>query len=308
MAWEFVDASSESLSDGTSLSSLANPLTFSCWFYPTSEDYMQLFTFADNSVGSERLGLEYDGSDIPGNAFCAAYVSTGINTKKALGTLSIDTINEWHHVVGVFTSDTSRDCYVDGANKGSNTESIIFPTNMDTVGIGAVLDTNQEFSNSRIAEAAIWNVALTTTEIESLAAGYSPSFIRPQSLIYYPSLMGATDPPIDSISGTALTKGGTPTLADHAPIIYPYIAPPLAVTIRLNHLSNLPASSIPISSHVPQFVISGFENTDIPLNTIQQTNHAPTFDLVKISSPALFKSPRRVIQNNSHQTIIKQRL
>lgn len=70
--------------------------------------------------------------------------------------------------------------------------------------------------NGLLAECAIWSVALTDDEINSLAKGFKPSRIRPQSLVFYAPLVRAA---IDVRQGLALTPVNSPTVADH-PRVY----------------------------------------------------------------------------------------
>jgi hypothetical protein len=41
------------------------------------------------------------------------------------------------------------------------------------------------FVNAKIAEAAIWNIALTNDEVLSLSKGFAPYLIRPMNLRFY---------------------------------------------------------------------------------------------------------------------------
>jgi hypothetical protein len=77
--------------------------------------------------------------------------------------------------------------------------------------------------NGTIAEAAVWNTALTDDEMRALGKGVSPQLVRPANLIYYvPAVRDVLD-----VKGNALTVTGT-TVADHSPVIYagPSFPPP----------------------------------------------------------------------------------
>ena len=61
--------------------------------------------------------------------------------------------------------------------------------------------------------------ALTDAEAAILAAGYSPLFVRPQSIrAYWPLIRGSAD----RVGGFALTEHNAPTVEDQSPVIYPY--------------------------------------------------------------------------------------
>jgi hypothetical protein len=84
--------------------------------------------------------------------------------------------------------------------------------------------------DGRIGEAAIWNVALNQAECEALAAGFSPLFIRPASLVNYWDMVLNADPLVDRMGNDNLTATNTPTQAgNHPPIIMPR-APILGIT------------------------------------------------------------------------------
>ncbi len=68
----------------------------------------------------------------------------------------------------------------------------------------------------RIADAAIWNVALTADEIASLADGMTCDKVRPQSLVFYAPLIRTLQ---DLKSGLTITNNNTATVADH-PRVY----------------------------------------------------------------------------------------
>jgi hypothetical protein len=52
-----------------------------------------------------------------------------------------------------------------------------------------------------------------------LAAGFSPLFVRPQSLVAYWPLIRDNDN--DIVGGYDMTAYNTPTVAAHPPVIYP---------------------------------------------------------------------------------------
>lgn len=70
-----------------------------------------------------------------------------------------------------------------------------------------------------IAEAAIWNVALSDAEIAMLAKGLSPLRVRPASLVSYVPMNGAASPVIDIVAGAGWAPSGI-TAASSNPRIY----------------------------------------------------------------------------------------
>jgi len=103
----------------------------------------------------------------------------------------------WHHLCGVFAASDDRTAYLDGGNKGTDATDLS-PDYVDLTAIGAFKDnTPGEYCSGRIAEAAIWNVALTDAEVAILADGFSPLLVRPASLVAYWPLIGRYSPEID---------------------------------------------------------------------------------------------------------------
>lgn len=125
--------------------------------------------------------------------------------------------NTWHHVCGVFASNTSRTIYLDGAGSATNTTSLT-PTLIDIVTIAAARKSGNvdNYLNGSLAEVAIWNAALTEPEAKSLSAGMSPKLVRPQSLVLYVPLIRS---PQDQKAALAFTTQGSPTVATH-PRVY----------------------------------------------------------------------------------------
>lgn len=78
------------------------------------------------------------------------------------------------------------------------------------------------FADGRVAEAAIWNVALTASEVAALAKGVSPLQIRPASLQAYWPLIGRQSPEPDWVGGFNLTLTNAPANAAHVPVMPPY--------------------------------------------------------------------------------------
>ena len=68
----------------------------------------------------------------------------------------------------------------------------------------------------RIADAAIWNAALTASEIASLAKGMTCDKVRPQSLVFYAPLVRDLQ---DVRGGLTITNNNTATVANH-PRVY----------------------------------------------------------------------------------------
>ena len=214
MARLFDDANNQYLTNAASPVS-TEPITLACWFNSNDgtivQDLIAVFDGSANVISIEASGGA--GGDpvvalslINGGAsFAIAETSTGY------------TANTWHHACGVFASHTSRIAYIDGGSAGSNTDSIVTPA-LSVVYIGVLFPATRPMSGM-IAEAAIWNVALTAAEVAVLATGVSPLMVRPESLVAYWPLVRDLN---DRVGGLVLTTSASaPTVADHIRVFYP---------------------------------------------------------------------------------------
>ena len=96
--------------------------------------------------------------------------------------------------------------------------------------------------SGHIAEAAIWNVALTAAEVTVLAKGVSPLFIRRQNLVAYWPLYGLHSPETDfSGNNRVMTLNNGPTRGNHPPVVpmkwarssgMPFIPPSVVASLR----------------------------------------------------------------------------
>lgn len=190
----------------------AVPLTMAGWFYPTSAangTIMGCFTSGSAfNRNSFRLGVDTSPSVI-------ALTSDGASVGNATTTASA-TLNAWNHAAGVFTGIASRDSYLNGGNKGSNTTSLT-PSGIDrtSIGIGDGSTASTPFHNTgMLAELGWWNVALDAAEIAALAAGVPPPLVRPQSLMAYVPIVRD----LVAWKGGAFAITGSLTVADHCRI------------------------------------------------------------------------------------------
>jgi hypothetical protein len=133
---------------------------------------------------------------------------------------------DWHSMVGTWddTFNGGAGCeifwYVDGESLTdtiSSGQSRI--ENYDRVAFGMLRDNSPGSPfDGKAADIAMWDVILTPAEAAIYIAGYSPLFIRPQSLVAYWPLIRPT---YDIIGGLTMTAGGSPVVSAHQPIIYP---------------------------------------------------------------------------------------
>lgn len=216
MARTFVRSSSEYLINESAVLTAA-PCTFACFFNSASITVSQaLIGIGDASATNTWFLMELGGA-IGGDPIRAFARESGTNGRaETTAGYSADTD---HHACTVFTSTTLRAAFLDGINKGTNTDTIT-PSGLDRTTIGVLprsaLDNSMD---GDIWEAGIWNAALSDNEVAMLANGFSPLLVRRQNLILYVPLVRDIDR--DIIGGLNFSVGGTPTVSPHRRIIYP---------------------------------------------------------------------------------------
>jgi hypothetical protein len=193
------------------------PFTMAAWYYVTDANFRSIMFIGDLSSSSNYHELYVNGTDTVRARTRAGGANEAVTTTTG-------SLNNWEHACGVWTSATDRAAFLDGGGKGTETTSRT-PTGIDRTSIGRRSDSSPEIPfNGRIAEAAIWSVALSDAEVALLAKGYSPLFIQPQNLAGYWPLIALGDIQ-DRVGDLNMTAFNTPVTAVHPPkIIYP--APP----------------------------------------------------------------------------------
>jgi hypothetical protein len=216
MARSFVASSSQYLLRGELVRD-SYPLTLACWFRSTNADAWQsLISLSDSSSGNHYINLEIRG-DLVDQVRIIVRDAAGYEYANSTSGYSANT---WHHACGVAASSTDRRAFIDGGSKGTNSDAKSFPSYVSRTGIGALVRSIiSACMDGHIAEAAVWGAALTDAEVAILAEGYSPPFVRRQSLIAYWPLIRDVD--IDIAGGYHLTGYNSPGIAPHPRVIYP---------------------------------------------------------------------------------------
>jgi hypothetical protein len=187
---------STSYLEKTSLPVVNVPITIAAWFNSTVINSLTkvMVQYAAEPVGGA--------SGTTGNSALTLrlVLSTGIvqaahsqNNGTAVGNSDLTgataAINTWQHGAAKFTSMTSRTAYLNGVPGIENTtlrNSVDYDNVIIGRGSGGTYSlTSLSTWTGRLAEVGIWAAALTDSEILSLARGYRPTMIRPQSLLHY---------------------------------------------------------------------------------------------------------------------------
>lgn len=186
-----------------------SPLTLACWFNSDSATANQTLVSITNAGGQERFILRASGA-VTGDPIQA--ISVAGNNSSAADSATGYSANTWHHAAAVFASATSRVAYIDGVGGTAETTSRTVGTLTTTrIGVTVGAGVRTQYMNGRLAEVAVWNVALDAAEIAALADGYRPSLIRPDSLRMYVPLIREV---ADYSRAVSLTTSG-PVVAVH---------------------------------------------------------------------------------------------
>jgi len=220
MARLFSASGTTKLANTAGAPATAMPITFSCWVYPTAFDdpigagSLISLLDTDGSLDAFNMRIENNGS------LRALTTSSGTDGQFAESGAGTVVLNSWQHCACTFVSTTSRAVFLNGA-KFTNAVSATAPSGVNDVALGAMYNISPDklFFTGRMAEAAIWNVALSDDEIISLSRKFSPALVRPTALAAYWPLMGAVSPEPDLKGGYPLTITGSVPKADHVPII-----------------------------------------------------------------------------------------
>lgn len=242
MARGFASADSEYLNAASAAITNPNPSTLATWVRPGTLSTFTQHTILcfNNDNGNGKIELRFITRDA-GNAWTMGYIQNSGGVEVTVSTSNNSWVEgTWYHLVFRTVGIADRYVYWNGGNEANDTT---FNTDnwstVDSTGIGAQLlsGSGARYFNGDIAEAAAWNVALDTSEIAALAAGYSPQLIRPSGLQFYAPLIRDEDR--DIVAGTSFSANGTPTVETHTRIIYPSLplwvpAPSAAAGLSVN--------------------------------------------------------------------------
>jgi hypothetical protein len=215
MARTFVKTSSQSLVNLNAVAT-AVPITIAAWFNAVD------FTNRVNIAGIFNSGNTRDewslGLQLTTGKILATVGVNGLGTTDAVSTTA-PTTGTWAHGAAVFSASNARAAYLNGASKGTDTNSGT-PTGADTTRISwNVVSPGTQYFNGQIAEVAIWTAALNDAEIAALASGIAPPYIRPASLVGYWPIWGLHSPEIDlTANNRQMTLNNAPAYANHAPV------------------------------------------------------------------------------------------
>ncbi len=201
---------------GTSL-----PLSISCWCFCTNgldsavaEGTNMNMVSVMNSAKTHWNSLLFATASINQlNARIRAGSVTVANPTPSTATASATgLVNKWVHAAGVFASETSRFCTVNGTKSSVQTARRSTTGIVDLV-VGATAASLTRSFQGYLAEVGIWNIALKDDDINALYRGAKPTAVQPDYLVHYVPFVQNTN---DIVFGQSpkTVQGATP-LSDH---------------------------------------------------------------------------------------------
>lgn len=211
----YFDAASSQSLDYLFAPITAAPFTMSCMFYDdasAADDRCMIQIQDDGTSGNYfRLCL---GDDETPTVLPVAMFTSGLNGNstdndhRAASTTNRE-LARWHHACGIIASATDRRAFLDGKSKGTSTTSADAPANLDSISIGYEGDsTSGDYWSGGLLWPAVWDIALSDTEVLMLASGVPPWKVRPEHLVFCAPLDGRRDDLRDIVTGTLPTVNG----------------------------------------------------------------------------------------------------
>jgi hypothetical protein len=177
MAYDFVRGNSQSFN--ATISFITQPLTVALWIRRTGGSTLKPVNLSLNGGNEEHSTASDSSRFYAGNTNAAGAGSSG--------QITISGTDVWVQGAAVYTSQRARP-WANGSQGGlSGGDRLV--SNFDRLWIGRSDVNFPEPMSGQLAEIAVWSVELNSAEMNSLAKGFRPTRIRPQSLVYYVPLI-----------------------------------------------------------------------------------------------------------------------
>lgn len=206
-------ATNQQISATTDIGKNQSNLSIAYWANRATSASNQGFGF--NETSNDRTALSHFNDN---NVYC-----TLANGSSSFGYF-LQNVTGWNHLCMTFDGTQSGNAnrlkgYFNANNQALTFSGTIPSTTSnnasnETLRIGRI-QTSAAWSTGDFAEIAVWQATLTAAEVASLAKGFSPRKVRPQSLVYYSPLVRELQ---DVARGVALTNTDT-TVSNH-PRVY----------------------------------------------------------------------------------------
>ena len=186
-------------------------MSMACWVNAAAQSRGIFLALGNSATATPFFSFE----SVTGGVFNATYRDDS-GAIIAYGPTAVIFDSTWHHVC-VTISGANIQIFFDGA---LNTTSAAIPTGaitLNRLAVGALLRTSAALHfNGAVAEAALWSSVLSASEVESLAKGFTPEQVAPQSLVFYAPLVREA---IDTKGSLAITNNNSATVSAH-PRVY----------------------------------------------------------------------------------------
>ena len=220
MARDFVPGTTDYLQYNGAIVT-AVPFTLACWVNPDTVGNYGLINIANSADAAAFTGWLLWLKNVTSTLRASVAVQNLSSYGEAVTTATLST-GSWAHICGVFAAADSRTIYLNGGNSVTDASNRTPATvNKTTLGAYYYDGALSGYLDGKLGEAAIWNVGLTAAEVAILALGYSPSLVRPASLVSYWPIIGKTSPEIDLVGTFPMTIGGAPASTAHTRVFYP---------------------------------------------------------------------------------------
>jgi len=213
MAYDF-NGTNQYLSTASSPAS-GVPMTIAAWVRREAVASDRVIVSVAQASGTHRNQMQVRAGGSP--AWGVEAIAIGATTTSR-ATASATTQDQWDHGCAVYNSATSRFAYLNGVASAEDTTNVGSQNAATSIQVAARTASNSTslYFDGQLAEVGIWNVALTTEEIASLADGMTCDKVRPQSLVFYAPLVRNLQ---DVRGGLTITNNNTATVVNH-PRVY----------------------------------------------------------------------------------------
>jgi hypothetical protein len=194
-------------------------ITCAMWFRSAGRSGNFKYLFEKVLTTGEHASYAWHTTGGGGNFLCfeIGWGTSAGNTSRANCTTDLYN-GAWRHVAGTYDLSDIR-MYLDGAESSTAAENRPIAYNASNDLYVGTWD-NGAFNlhqDGDYAELGVWSVALSAAEIAALAKGAHPHHIRPDKLVLYLPIWGASPEPDLSGNRQNGTVSGT-AITDHAPL------------------------------------------------------------------------------------------
>ncbi len=141
------------------------PFSMECWFRTASSNAGTVMYIGDKSTDNSYFTFDVKSDGLPN------LIARNTGAREATGTTAVND-GEWHHMVGLFISSTSRNLYIDGVSVATNLETATFAAGTDRVSLGVINRASPaQYFDGDIRLARLWNRELSSSEITALYNG-----------------------------------------------------------------------------------------------------------------------------------------